>query len=60
MGARSSRGVWLLTHDGRVIRQPFNLTLPQEKDGYDALVRTLAQGWKTVGQQVAKEFIAIN
>lgn len=54
------QGVWLLTHDGRVIRQPFNLTLPQKKDGYDALVRTLAQGWETVGQQVAKEFIAIN
>ncbi|CAK8736780.1 hypothetical protein SODG_000493 [Sodalis praecaptivus] len=49
-----------MTHDGRVIRQPFNLTLPQKKDGYDALVRTLAQGWESVGQNVAKEFIAIN
>lgn len=54
------QGMWLLTHDGHVIYQPFNLTLPQEKDGYDALVRTLAQGWKSVGQQVGKEFIAIN
>ncbi|CRL44897.1 hypothetical protein SGGMMB4_02285 [Sodalis glossinidius str. 'morsitans'] len=53
------QGVWLLTHDGRVIRQPFDLALPQEKDGYDALVRTLAQGWDTVGQQVEKKFIAI-
>lgn len=54
------QGVWLLTHDGRVMRQPFNLALPQENDGYDALVRTLAQGWNTVGQQVVKEFIAIS
>ncbi|OZI15099.1 hypothetical protein CE195_04125 [Sodalis-like symbiont of Philaenus spumarius] len=54
------QGVWLLTYDGRVIHQPFDLALPQEKDGYDALVRTLAQGWDIVGQQVAKEFMAIS
>lgn len=54
------QGVWLLTVNGRVIRQPFDLALPQEKDGYDALVRTLAQGWEQVGQQVAKEFTAIS
>ncbi|MBT9433317.1 membrane integrity-associated transporter subunit PqiC [Candidatus Sodalis endolongispinus] len=54
------QGVWLLTQNGRVIRQPFDLALPQEKDGYDALVRTLAQGWDKVGQQVAKGFIVIS
>ncbi|MGP4123831.1 MAG: membrane integrity-associated transporter subunit PqiC [Sodalis sp. (in: enterobacteria)] len=53
------QGVWFLTHEGCVIRQPFNLTLPQEKDSYAALVRTLARGWQTVSQQVAKEFTAI-
>lgn len=54
------RGRWLLTHGGRVIRHSFNLALPQKTDGYDALVHTLVEGWKIVGQQLVKEFIDIS
>ncbi|UDG79882.1 membrane integrity-associated transporter subunit PqiC [Candidatus Steffania adelgidicola] len=52
------QGDWLLTHDGCVIQKSFNLALMQEKDGYDALTRTLALAWNKVGQQMAKDFVA--
>ncbi len=47
------QGEWQLTHDEQVTRYPFNLVLKQDKDGYDALVRTLAQGWQQIGQAAA-------
>ncbi|QHM76004.1 hypothetical protein C7M52_01967 [Mixta theicola] len=52
-------GSWTLEHGGRITRQPFNLTLPQQEDGYDALVRTLAQGWQQEAQKMATAFSAL-
>jgi uncharacterized lipoprotein YmbA len=52
-------GSWTLEHGGRITRQPFNLTLPQQEDGYDALVRTLAQGWQQEAQKMAIAFSAL-
>ncbi|WP_413734442.1 membrane integrity-associated transporter subunit PqiC [Sodalis sp. RH21] len=49
------QGEWLFTHKEQVTRAPFALTLKQEEDGYDALVRTLAQGWQQVGQTAARQ-----
>ncbi len=49
------QGEWLLTHDERVVKRPFLLTLKQNEDGYDPLVRSLAQGWQQVGLNIAKE-----
>ncbi|MBA2814907.1 membrane integrity-associated transporter subunit PqiC [Candidatus Pantoea persica] len=46
-------GEWVLQHSGQVIKQGFNLALPQQEDGYDALVRTLALGWQQTAQQIA-------
>ncbi|WP_437609030.1 membrane integrity-associated transporter subunit PqiC [Erwinia sp. V71] len=46
-------GEWILQHHQRLIKRPFLITLPQQEDGYDALVRTLAQGWQQEAQQIA-------
>ena len=53
------RGEWRLTHNGMVSRFPINLVLNQDKDGYDGLVRTLAQGWQQVCQNIAKQISAL-
>ncbi len=52
-------GEWVLQHNGRVVKQGFYMTLPQNEDGYDALVRTLAIGWQQTAQQIAKTVITI-
>lgn len=49
-------GSWTLEHNGKIIRQNFNLTLPQQEDGYDAMVRTLAQGWQQEAGRMATAF----
>ncbi|WP_061798010.1 membrane integrity-associated transporter subunit PqiC [Serratia ficaria] len=49
------RGEWVLNHQGRLIKRPFNLELKQGEDGYDALVRTLAQGWQQEAQTIASQ-----
>ncbi|MEH2920246.1 membrane integrity-associated transporter subunit PqiC [Samsonia erythrinae] len=54
------RGEWLLTHQGNVIKRPFDIVLPQTDDGYDALVRALAQGWKQVAQSIARQAGELN
>ncbi|MCG2879404.1 ABC-type transport auxiliary lipoprotein family protein, partial [Obesumbacterium proteus] len=33
----------------------FNLVLPVQQDGYDALVKTLAEGWQQEAQQIARQ-----
>lgn len=53
-------GEWVLQHQGRLIKQSFNLLLPQQEDGYDALVRTLANGWQQQAQQIAQTLTALN
>lgn len=54
------QGDWVLTHQGKISKQPFNLILAQDQDGYDALVKTLARGWQQVSQNIAKEASVIN
>ncbi|MFC3395807.1 membrane integrity-associated transporter subunit PqiC [Brenneria rubrifaciens] len=49
------RGEWVLNRHGQVLKQPFSIVLPQSEDGYDALVRTLAQGWQQVAQSIAQQ-----
>lgn len=49
------RGEWLLTHNDVITRFPINVTLKQGQDGYDAMVRTLAQGWLQVSQNIARQ-----
>ncbi|MCV9880340.1 membrane integrity-associated transporter subunit PqiC [Brenneria izbisi] len=48
------RGEWVLNQSGEVIKRPFDIILPQPEDGYDALVKTLAQGWGQVAQSIAQ------
>ncbi|WP_387466289.1 membrane integrity-associated transporter subunit PqiC [Photorhabdus sp. RM323S] len=52
------QGDWTLTHQGSVVKQPFNLELKQEEDGYDNLVRTLAKGWSQLAQAIAHQLIS--
>lgn len=50
-------GEWILKHNGQMHKQVFMLALPQDEDGYDALVRTLAKGWQQVSGQIANQII---
>ncbi|GLR09814.1 hypothetical protein COO59_01405 [Mixta theicola] len=52
-------GSWTLEHSGQITRQNFNLTLPQQENGYDSMVRTLAQGWQQEAERMATAFSAI-
>ncbi|ARS52413.1 PqiC family protein [Kushneria konosiri] len=36
-------------------QQPFEIERPLDDDGYPALVRTLSQGWESVGERIAAE-----
>lgn len=49
------RGEWALSHQGKLIKRTFNLQLKQGEDGYDALVRALAQGWLQQAQAIAEQ-----
>lgn len=48
-------GSWILQQGDKTQRQPFSLILDQDKDGYAALVRTLAQGWQQEAVQMARQ-----
>lgn len=48
-------GEWLLNHQGQLIKRPFHLELKQQEDGYDAMVKTLAQGWAQESASIAQE-----
>ena len=50
-------GTWTLAHNDQVYKRTFMLTLPQSEDGYDDLVRTLAQGWQQISTQIANVII---
>lgn len=49
------QGEWTLQRGDRLLRQPFSLVLPVKEDGYDALVKTLAQGWQQIAQSIAAQ-----
>jgi len=46
-------GDWVLERQGEIVKRSFTLALPQNEDGYDALVRTLAAGWQQEAQDIA-------
>ncbi|ELY4572739.1 membrane integrity-associated transporter subunit PqiC [Cronobacter turicensis] len=52
-------GEWLLKHKGQLIKRLFHTELKQQEDGYDAMVKTLAQAWqqqaKTIADEVARQ-----
>ena len=50
-------GTWLLQRDEQRYKRAFTLLLPQSEDGYDSLVRTLAQGWQQISTQIANVII---
>jgi uncharacterized lipoprotein YmbA len=45
----------LLNHQGQLIKRPFHLELKQQKDGYDEMVKVLAQGWAQESASIARE-----
>ncbi|MFP1721718.1 membrane integrity-associated transporter subunit PqiC [Lonsdalea quercina] len=59
-GSAVIRGAWTLRYQDRIITQPFNVTLPQSEDGYDALVKTLAEGWQQVAQSIVRQAAALS
>ena len=48
-------GEWLLKHQGQLIKRPFNIEFKQQQDGYDAMVKTLAQAWSQEATAIASE-----
>ncbi|WP_336668303.1 membrane integrity-associated transporter subunit PqiC [Enterobacter asburiae] len=54
-GAVVISGEWLLNHQGQLIKRPFHLELKQQKDGYDEMVKVLAQGWAQESASIARE-----
>lgn len=48
-------GEWLLRQKGEIITRPFRIELNQPADGYDAMVKTLAQAWQQEAQSMATE-----
>jgi len=53
-------GEWLLNHEGQLTKRPFHLELKQQADGYDAMVKTLAQAWQQEAQSIAGQLTRIN
>lgn len=53
-------GEWLLKHQGQLIKRPFHVELKQEADGYDAMVKTLAQAWQQEAKSIAGELTRFN
>ncbi len=54
-GSALISGTWTLTQEGQVTQHSFNIVLKQPKDGYDALVRTLATGWQQEASSIATQ-----
>lgn len=48
-------GEWLLNHQGQMIKRPFHLEMKQQKDGYDEMVKVLAQAWTQESTSIARE-----
>lgn len=46
-------GEWLLKHQGQLIKRPFHIELKQQQDGYDEMVKMLAQGWQQEAVSIA-------
>ncbi|GKX51858.1 membrane integrity-associated transporter subunit PqiC [Budvicia aquatica] len=46
-------GYWMLQSDNKIIRRPFNIEAPLQKDGYDELVYSLANAWHKESVDIA-------
>ncbi|HFZ8995281.1 TPA: membrane integrity-associated transporter subunit PqiC [Citrobacter freundii] len=46
-------GEWLLNHQGQLIKRPFHIELAQQQDGYDEMVKELAQAWNQEARAIA-------
>ncbi|MGU9867888.1 membrane integrity-associated transporter subunit PqiC [Kluyvera ascorbata] len=47
-------GEWLLNHQGQLTKRPFHIELAQQQDGYDAMVKVLAQAWSQEATSIAQ------
>nr|WP_159464602.1 membrane integrity-associated transporter subunit PqiC [Scandinavium goeteborgense] len=47
-------GEWLLNHQGQLIKRPFHIEVKQRQDGYDEMVKTLAQAWSQEASAIAQ------
>ncbi|MRS13684.1 membrane integrity-associated transporter subunit PqiC [Enterobacteriaceae bacterium RIT691] len=47
-------GEWLLNHQGQLIKRPFHIEVKQQQDGYDAMVKVLAQAWAQEAASIAQ------
>lgn len=47
-------GEWLLNHQGQLTKRPFHIELAQQQDGYDAMVKELAQAWSQEATSIAQ------
>lgn len=48
-------GEWLLNHQGQLTKRPFHIELKQQQDGYDEMVKVLAQAWQQEAASIAAE-----
>lgn len=48
-------GEWLLNHQGRLIKRPFHIEAIQTQDGYDEMVKVLANVWSQEAAAIAQE-----
>jgi Uncharacterized protein conserved in bacteria len=46
-------GEWLLNHQGQLTKRPFHIELTQQQDGYDEMVKMLAQAWRQEAAAIA-------
>lgn len=53
-------GEWVLQHHNQLIKRSFFITLKQNQDGYDALIKTLAKGWQQEAQCIADHLLRLN
>ncbi|MEB7711761.1 membrane integrity-associated transporter subunit PqiC [Kluyvera cryocrescens] len=47
-------GEWLLNHQGQLTKRPFHIEMAQQQDGYDAMVKVLAEAWKQEASAIAQ------
>lgn len=47
-------GEWLLNHQGQLTKRPFHIELKQQQDGYDEMVKMLAQAWRQEAGVIAQ------
>lgn len=53
-------GEWLVKRQGEIIKRPFHIELKQQADGYDSMVKTLAQAWQQEAQSIASQITRLN